>query len=171
MFNSNTSMEYFNYIFIFLSSIMVFYYAFSFLLAAVRIRAFGKKMSVLSSLAETNKNMSLFAIFGSLFLFLFVFLLFVIAKELIFLAGSLVALTLFLQNSLMLFLSRNNGVYEGGIILGIFIKNEKMVSYKIINDNEISVRLKNKSSVNLKSNGNNKKIIEVFEHNNIPSEH
>lgn len=65
---------------------------------------------------------------------------------------------------LLIFLSRNNGIYEKGIILGMFINFNQISSYKISNSKEVLLFLKNGRSITFTLNEDYENIIDLFEH-------
>jgi len=138
------------------------------LLAKERINSLGKKISVLPNLVVPKRKLYLFIVFDSFFVFSISLLLLILTKDIVFLLGCLFPSSLILRCLLTTYLSRKNGVYEKGIILGMFIKYNQIRSYKIKTIDEILLSLRNGRAVNLKVNEGNNEIIELFEHNQIP---
>lgn len=156
------------YIFLIWFSIRICYLIFNLLLAKERINSLGKKISILPNLVVPKRKLYLFIVFDSFFVFSISLLLLILTKDIVFLLGCLFPSSLILRCLLTTYLSRKNGVYEKGIILGMFIKYNQIRSYKIKTINEILLSLRNGRAVNLKVNEGNNEIIELFEHNQIP---
>ena len=156
------------YIFLIWFSIRICYLIFNLLLAKERINSLGKKISVLPNLVVPKRKLYLFIVFDSFFVFSISLLLLILTKDIVFLLGCLFPSSLILRCLLTTYLSRKNGVYEKGIILGMFIKYNQIRSYKIKTIDEILLSLRNGRAVNLKVNEGNNEIIELFEHNQIP---
>ena len=156
------------YIFLIWFSIRICYLIFNLLLAKKRINSLGKKISILPNLIAPKRKLYLFIVFDSFFVFSISLLLLIITKDIVFLLGGLFSSSLILRCLLTTYLSRKNGVYEKGIILGMFIKYNQIRSYKIKTIDEILLSLRNGRAVNLKVNEGNNEIIELFEHNQIP---
>ena len=156
------------YIFLIWFSIRICYLIFNLLLAKERINSLGKKISILPNLVVPKRKLYLFIVFDSFFVFSISLLLLILTKDIVFLLGCLFSSSLILRCLLTTYLSRKNGVYEKGIILGMFIKYNQIRSYKIKTIDEILLSLRNGRAVNLKVNEGNNEIIELFEHNQIP---
>ncbi|WP_315327441.1 hypothetical protein [Treponema socranskii] len=156
------------YIFLIWFSIRICYLIFNLLLAKERINSLGKKISILPNLVVPKRKLYLFIVFDSFFVFSISLLLLILTKDIVFLLGCLFPSSLILRCLLTTYLSRKNGVYEKGIILGMFIKYNQIRSYKIKTIDEILLSLRNGRAVNLKVNEGNNEIIELFEHNQIP---
>lgn len=156
------------YIFLIWFSIRICYLIFNLLLAKERINSLGKKISILPNLIAPKRKLYLFIVFDSFFVFSISLLLLILTKDIVFLLGCLFPSSLILRCLLTTYLSRKNGVYEKGIILGMFIKYNQIRSYKIKTIDEILLSLRNGRAVNLKVNEGNNEIIELFEHNQIP---
>lgn len=156
------------YIFLIWFSIRICYLIFNLLLAKERINSLGKKISILPNLVAPKRKLYLFIVFDSFFVFSISLLLLILTKDIVFLLGCLFSSSLILRCLLTTYLSRKNGVYEKGIILGMFIKYNQIRSYKIKTIDEILLSLRNGRAVNLKVNEGSNEIIELFEHNQIP---
>lgn len=156
------------YIFLIWFSIRICYLIFNLLLAKERINSLGEKISILPNLVAPKRKLYLFIVFDSFFVFSISLLLLILTKDIVFLLGCLFSSSLILRCLLTTYLSRKNGVYEKGIILGMFIKYNQIRSYKIKTIDEILLSLRNGRAVNLKVNEGNNEIIELFEHNQIP---
>ena len=156
------------YIFLIWFSIRIYYLIFNLLLATERINSLGKKISILPNLVAPKRKLYLFIVFDSFFVFSISLLLLILTKDIVFLPCCLFPSSLILRCLLTTYLSRKNGVYEKGIILGMFIKYNQIRSYKIKTIDEILLSLRNGRAVNLKVNEGNNEIIELFEHNQIP---
>ena len=156
------------YIFLIWFIIRICYLIFNLLLAKERINSLGKKISILPNLVVPKRKLYLFIVFDSFFVFSISLLLLILTKDIVFLLGCLFPSSLILRCLLTTYLSRKNGVYEKGIILGMFIKYNQIRSYKIKTIDEILLSLRNGRAVNLKVNEGNNEIIELFEHNQIP---
>ncbi|MGI5106772.1 hypothetical protein H0R94_06995 [Treponema socranskii] len=156
------------YIFLIWFSIRICYLIFNLLLAKERINSLGKKISILPNLIAPKRKLYLFIVFDSFFVFSISLLLLILTKDIVFLLGCLFPSSLILRCLLTTYLSRKNGVYEKGIILGMFIKYNQIRSYKIKTIDEFLLSLRNGRAVNLKVNEGNNEIIELFEHNQIP---
>ena len=155
-------------IFLIWFSIRICYLIFNLFLAKERINSLGKKISILPNLVAPKRKLYLFIVFDSFFVFSISLLLLILTKDIVFLLGCLFSSSLILRCLLTTYLSRKNGVYEKGIILGMFIKYNQIRSYKIKTIDEILLSLRNGRAVNLKVNEGNNEIIELFEHNQIP---
>ena len=110
------------YIFLIWFSIRICYLIFNLLLAKERINSLGKKISILPNLVVPKRKLYLFIVFDSFFVFSISLLLLILTKDIVFLLGCLFPSSLILRCLLTTYLSRKNGVYEKGIILGMFIK-------------------------------------------------
>ena len=64
-------------------------------------------------------------------------------------------------------LSENNGIYEKGIILGMFIKYKQIQSYEILNDDKINIMLKNGQMLNIPITEKRDEVIKIFESNQM----
>ena len=106
----------------------------------------------------------------TMFMFFFGLFFLIISKDIIFLIGCLWSINMVVDILLFRFLSKNNGIYENGIILGGFIKYKRIRSYKLINDSEILLYLNTGRTITIKLNEENKSIIDLFERNMIQSE-
>ncbi len=155
------------YIFIFWFSIRICYLVFSLLMVKERIKALGEKIIILQNRISSKRKLLIFLIFDFTFVFLIFLLLFILTKDIVFIIGCLFPLIILLRCLLLIFLSRNNGIYEKGIILGMFINFNRIRSYKTINNSEIELFLKNGRSINITVNEEYDKIINLFEHNII----
>ena len=65
---------------------------------------------------------------------------------------------------MLIFLSRNNGIYEKGIVLGTFINFNRISSYKILNSKKVLLFLKNGRSITFTLNEDYENIIDLFKH-------
>lgn len=154
------------YIFLFWFGIKNCYSVINLLLVKIRVKSFGKKIEILPNLSSSNRTLFNF----TMFMFFFGLFFLIISKDIIFLIVCLWSINMVLDILLLRFLSRNNGIYENGIILGCFIKYKRIHSYKLINDREILLVLKSGRTINIKLNGENKSVIDLFEQNMIQSE-
>ncbi|MBP5696420.1 MAG: hypothetical protein J6X11_07225 [Treponema sp.] len=154
------------YIFLFWFGIKNCYSVISLLLVKIRVKSFGKKIEILPNLSSSNRTLFNF----TMFMFFFGLFFLIISKDIIFLIVCLWSINMVLDILLLRFLSRNNGIYENGIILGCFIKYKRIHSYKLINDREILLVLKSGRTINIKLNEENNSVIDLFEQNMIQSE-
>ncbi|MBP5577497.1 MAG: hypothetical protein J6X67_12150 [Treponema sp.] len=154
------------YIFLFWFGIKNCYSVISLLLVKIRVKSFGKKIEILPNLSSSNRTLFNF----TMFMFFFGLFFLIISKDIIFLIVCLWSINMVLDILLLRFLSRNNGIYENGIILGCFIKYKRIHSYKLINDREILLVLKSGRTINIKLNEENNSVIDLLEQNMIQSE-
>ena len=154
------------YIFLFCFSIEICYSLISLLLVKKRVKSFGKKIEILPNLMSSKRTLFNF----TMFMFFFGLFFLIISKDIIFLIGCLWSINMLVDILLFRFLSKNNGIYENGIILGGFIKYKRIRSYKLINDSEILLYLNTGRTITIKLNEENKSIIDLFERNMIQSE-
>lgn len=158
------------YIFLFWFCIRICYFVFSFLIVKKRINSFGKKIINLPNRISQKRKLFIFILFDFAFIFLIFFVLFIITKYIVFITGCLFPLMILLKCLLLIFLSRNNGIYEKGIILGMFINFNQISSYKISNSKEVLLFLKNGRSITFTLNEDYENIIDLFEHTIIKNE-
>ena len=124
------------YVFLIWFSIGICYLIFTLLSAKGRINSLGEKIAILPNLVASKRKLYLFIVIDSFFVFSVSLLLLILTKDIVFLPGCLFPLSLLLGCLLTIYLSRKNGVYEKGIILGMFIKYNQIRSYKIKNTDE-----------------------------------
>jgi hypothetical protein len=132
-----------------------------------RVTSFGEKICSLPNLLE-QKNDSLRITFISCIVTIIcaISVTFLTSERLLF-AFSIFPLTIITRCLLIKSISSKNGIYEKGIILGMFIKYKKIKSYKKTDSGEILLFFKNGRSCKIMTKENIEEIELILSRNNI----
>lgn len=156
------------HIFLIWFTIRLIYLIMNLVLIERRINSLGKKIYSFSNFLTTKRKMFAFILFNCIVIISLFLPLFVVSTDMVFLVGCIFSLTVILRSLLVRTLSVRNGIYEKGIILGMFIKYKKIRYYKLLNTGEIMLSMKNGRTLNVMVNDNINEIMKLFEYNRIP---
>ncbi len=84
--------------------------------------------------------------------------------------GSLVFLPTLLELLVIKIYTKYNGIYESGIVFGLFLGWKDVFSWKIIDTEKISILKQDGMRFDLKTDGNQQLIIDYFKSKGIPEE-
>lgn len=116
-----------------------------------KTKSWGKMVCALPNLAETTSQRKLFSVmlFCCVIVILSCLSLVFLTKELLYMAGVVLSLAVILRNMLLRKVSTKNGFYENGFVLGMFIRYDKIHSYRMLDTGEVELLMKNGSTLNL----------------------
>ena len=126
-----------------------------------KTKSWGKIVCPLPNLAETISQRKLFSVI--LFCYVVAILsclsLMFLTKELLYMAGVVLSLTVILRDMLFRKVSTKNGFYENGFVVGMFIRYDKIHSYRMLDTGEVELLMKNGGRLNLMLPENVDKVV------------
>ena len=137
------------------------------LLIKKRIKTFGEKVYLLPNLLDQKEKLLHITFISSISIIVIAIFLIIILREWLLLSCIFFSVSMIIRTITVKKLSENNGIYEKGIILGMFIKYKKIQSYEILNDDKINLIFKNGQTLNLTITEKRDEIIKIFEINKI----
>lgn len=163
--------KYLLFFFLFWFCIRFLYVMINCMLVNKRIKSFGKKICNLPNLLEQKEDLFRIIFISCIITIVCTFFVAFLTRERLLFVFTLLPLTMITRSLLIKKISASNGIYEEGIVLGMFIKYTKIQTYKKNDSEEILLFLKNGRSFKIKTKENineieiylRKKMIRPFE--------
>ena len=143
------------------------YVMINFLLIKKRVNTFGVKVDSLPNLLDQKEKLLHINFVSSMLIIVVAVFLIIISREWLLLSYIFFSISMIIQTIAVKKLSENNGIYEKGIILGMFIKYKQIQSYEIFNDDKINIMLKNGQMLNIPITEKRDEVIKIFESNQM----
>lgn len=156
------------FIFLIQFGIRLCYLLLNLLLLKRKVHSLGKKICSLPDLLSSKRWLYAFIMFVCFFVIPLFLILLILSKDLLFLVSCIFILTEILRIILVKAVSVKNGIYEKGIVVGMFIKYNQIHFYRQLDNSEIMIFMKNGHTLHLKIDESNDEIAKVFEYNQIP---
>lgn len=151
------------YLFVCSLFIRLAYFIISLIKLKQKINKFGYKYCSLPNLIALRRKNYYSELFSYLIAVICSAVIFFLTKEKFVFLFIILCIVNFLGSSLVRKTSKYNGVYEKGIIIGIFIKWNKIVSWEKVDDSNLIIHTKNGKKINLNVVENLESIIKLIE--------
>ena len=122
------------------------------LLISRKAKSLGKMICHLPNLTASTSQRKSFSVmlFICVFCILLGLLLFTfVTKDLLYMVGIVLPLTIILRGVLLKKISAKNGFYENGFVVGMFMRYDRIHSYQMLDTGELTLFMKNGLTLNL----------------------